>query len=155
MEKKSTQNGNLHANDFCPEKSVFPPHLLSEIYEASLMSLVNMSYIGSTAVNQLEFALNPLTGATFGVMPLAEMVRINQQTPRTKNSSNEVSAERKTQKESSRRRRISSSSNELHEQTRRRRTEEVGQNQQIDFLNLTGNYQPRLFGLSSVWLLKT
>lgn len=148
MEKKSTQNGNLHANDFCPEKSVFPPHLLSEIYEASLMSLVNMSYIGSTAVNQLEFALNPLTGATFGVMPLAEMVRINQQTH--KNSSNEVSAERKTQKESSRRRRISSSSNELHEQTRRRRTEEVGQNQQIDFLNLTGNYQPRLFGLSSV-----
>lgn len=150
MEKKSTQNGNLHANDFCPEKSVFPPHLLSEIYEASLMSLVNMSYIGSTAVNQLEFALNPLTGATFGVMPLAEMVRINQQTPRTKNSSNEVSAERKTQKESSRRRRISSSSNELHEQTRRRRTEEVGQSQQIDFLNLTGNYQPRLFGLSSI-----
>lgn len=148
MEKKSTQNGNLHANDFCPEKSVFPPHLLSEIYEASLMSLVNMSYIGSTAVNQLEFALNPLTGATFGVMPLAEMVRINQQTH--KNSSNEVSAERKTQKESSRRRRISSSSNELHEQTRRRRTEEVGQSQQIDFLNLTGNYQPRLFGLSSV-----
>lgn len=148
MEKKSTQNGNLHANDFCPEKSVFPPHLLSEIYEASLMSLVNMSYIGSTAVNQLEFALNPLTGATFGVMPLAEMVRINQQTH--KNSSNEVSAERKTQKESSRRRRISSSSNELHEQTRRRRTEEVGQSQQIDFLNLTGNYQPRLFGLSSI-----